>query len=320
MKKTMSILAALVSISILCGCVNIVTFDKENELNLIYVAPSTPQPPNGYPAIVLIHGFGGTKERLIDVAVSAAERGYFAITVDWRDPDGAKLKWPAQLDDVKNAIAWLVKDPSHAANWELPNPYRIDPERIGAVGLSAGGIMALRLMDLDNPPVKAVVNFAGPTNMNNEYRYLAFHEKEDPSDPLPFSLSINFEIIEFCEKLLGPYKMKDVNNDGKLDYDPNYFEESPINHINPNVSLLLMQGNVDNLVPLSQARNLYEMMRNQGGICDLIIFRNGHSFDPGLLTISCPINEMDVNSGTEYTISTETTGQDIMFEFLQSKL
>jgi acetyl esterase/lipase len=320
MKKTISILVALVSISILCGCVNIVTFDRENKLNLIYAVPSTPKPPKGYPAIVLIHGFGGTKEKLIDIAISAAEHGYFAITIDWRDPDVAKLMWPAQLDDIKNAIAWLVKDTSHAAKWSMLNLYNIDPERIGAVGLSGGGTLALRMMELDDPHIKAIVSLAGPTNLETEYRYLAFGKKEDPSDPLPFTPFVNTEIIKFCNELLGPYEMEDVNNDGKPDYDPFYFEESPINHINANVSLLFLQGNMDNLVPLSQSRSLMGKMRGMGGICDLIIYKFGHSFDPGFLTSSCPIDEMDVNSGIEYTSSKKTTGQDIMFEFFQAKL
>jgi dipeptidyl aminopeptidase/acylaminoacyl peptidase len=320
MKKPMSILALLISISFMIGCVNTATFDKEHKLNLIYVVPNTTQPPNGYPAIIFIHGYNGSNESMWKEVTASAKRGYFAISIDLQEPNGDSVRLPEQINDTKNAIAWLIKDKSHAGNWSMPNPCRIDPDRIGAVGLSAGGILALRLMESDPPPVKVIVSLAGPTNLETEYRYLAFHEKEDPSDILPFPPSINAPIIQFFNELLGPYETEDVNNDGKPYYDPYYVEESPINHINISVPTLILQGDLDNLVPLSQSKTFMEKMQDQGGICDLIVFKFGHNFDPGLLEISCPVDEMDVNSGTEYTNSKGKTGLDFIFEFFQARL
>jgi dipeptidyl aminopeptidase/acylaminoacyl peptidase len=322
MKTTLSALAVIIFLSlILGGCLNTVTYDNVNNLDLNYVAPlNFSQPTNGYPAIVFIHGYNSVKEEMMNMAIAAASRGYFAITIDWREPDGTNVMWPAQLDDAKKAVAWLIRDTSYASNWSVSNPYRIDPNRIGAAGFSLGGMISLRLTDINGPNVKAAASFAGVSDFETEYRYLAFNEVRDIYDPYPLPPSMNVIVTNFLKILLGPYQRKDINNDGKPDYDPDYFEASPINHIKANASLLLIHGNQDIAVPPSQARSLMEKVRSQGIDCDLFIFNTGHSMDPGLATAPCPSKEMDVNSGIKYTNSKTDTGMDLMFEFFQAKL
>jgi dipeptidyl aminopeptidase/acylaminoacyl peptidase len=318
MKKSVVFLFIAILTVILSGCTNTVIFDTGNNLKLNYVVPSVSQPPNGYPAIVFIHGFGGSKDKMMSIVSAAADRGYFAIAIDWRAPDGASVMWPDQIDDAKNAIAWLTKDLSHAGNWSQPNPYRIDPSRIGAMGFSGGGLIALSLGLDEN--VKAVASFAGPTNLESIYRYLSFNEKEDERDLDPSSS--RSEIIDFTEALLGPYEREDINNDGVADYDPDYFDASPINHTQAGVPLLLIHGSRDNVVPPSQSRNLMTKMRSLGGVCDLIIYKCGHnlysSLYPGLANERNPEEPMDVNSGIAY--SEEDTGLDAMFMFFDAKL
>ena len=71
--------------------------------------------------------------------------------------------WPAQNDDVRDALRWLV---DHAK--EL----RIDPERIGVMGHSAGGHLSLMLGTRpterkESLRVRCVVNFFGPTELRD---------------------------------------------------------------------------------------------------------------------------------------------------------
>lgn len=93
-------------------------------------------PPDGTaglrPALVVVHGGGwrgGDKRRgqWSRLPARYAGDGYVAISVNYRLTGEAP--WPAQVEDVKAAVRWLR---ANAA--EL----RVDPQRIGAYGNSAG--------------------------------------------------------------------------------------------------------------------------------------------------------------------------------------
>lgn len=91
------------------------------------------------PALVIVHGggwAGGSKS--VDVyqkmMIDYAEKGYVTINVEYRLTGEAGF--PACIEDVKNAVRWLR---AHAE--EL----RVDPERIGTYGHSAGAHLALML-------------------------------------------------------------------------------------------------------------------------------------------------------------------------------
>src|SRR5580700_3664307 len=96
------------------------------------------------PGLVYIHGGGwkgGSRNGYRNEIREAAQRGYVAVTVEYRltDPDKhgkAKYPFPAQLEDVKCAVRWL------RAN---AGKYHVDPKRIGATGESAGGHLSLLL-------------------------------------------------------------------------------------------------------------------------------------------------------------------------------
>jgi acetyl esterase/lipase len=94
------------------------------------------------PAVVWIHGggwFRGKKDQC--PIASLALHGYVIAAIDYRVTREAVF--PAQIQDCKAAVRWLR---AHAA--EL----RIDPERIGAFGSSAGGHLAALLGTTDGMP------------------------------------------------------------------------------------------------------------------------------------------------------------------------
>lgn len=317
MKKLSSIIIMFLSLVIISGCSNSVTYDKENNLELYYRVPYAKQPSGGYPAIVFIHGFGSNKDTMLSMVEAAAGYGYFAITIDWRQPDGISVKWPKPLVDSQNAIGWLVKDKTQSTNWSKSNLYKIDTNRIAVVGHSAGGLYALWMAHDDR--ISAVISLAGPTNLESLYRYQSFYEKEDLTDPFPISLYDNI-CIDFLTALFAPYVRVDMNNDGIPDYDPDYFRASPINFPATRVPILLIHGDNDNYVPLSQSRTLMTTIRNLGGICDMVVFNWGHFLNPGMNAPFCPSAEMDINSGIEYPDSLGYSSLDIMFSFLDATL
>ncbi len=84
------------------------------------------------PALVVVHGGGwrgGDKQRgqWSRIPAQYALNGYVAISVNYRLTGEAP--WPAQIEDVKAAVRWLR---AHAEE------HRVDVERIGAYGNSAG--------------------------------------------------------------------------------------------------------------------------------------------------------------------------------------
>jgi acetyl esterase/lipase len=126
------------------------------------------------PVIVCIHGGGfraGKRESHDPLLVRFAQRGYVAITVDYRL--APKYQFPAAVHDVKASVRWLRLN---------ARKLDIDPARIGAHGGSAGGHLAQflgvtadvqRFDGSENPgassAVAAVVNFWGPSDFPAQY-------------------------------------------------------------------------------------------------------------------------------------------------------
>ena len=128
-----------------------------------------------FPAVVCIHGGGfraGTRQRYRPIAYYLAQHGYVAAVVSYRLSPMAQF--PAPVEDVKAAVRFLRVNARR---------FHIDPQRIGAVGGSAGGHLALmlgltggvRAFEGSGPNqnassrVRAVVNFYGPTDLTASY-------------------------------------------------------------------------------------------------------------------------------------------------------
>lgn len=89
-------------------------------------------------AMILIHGGGfdsGSKDfgGMTALCAELADSGIAAFAVDYRL--APKYAYPAQVNDVTDALEWL-RDPDQVAEFD------IDPERIGLFGSSAGAIIA----------------------------------------------------------------------------------------------------------------------------------------------------------------------------------
>jgi len=127
------------------------------------------------PAIVLVHGGGwrgGSKQELVyrKMLLEYAYLGYVTISIDYRLNQDAPF--PACIEDVKCAVRWLK---AHAK--EL----RVDTDRIGSYGHSAGAHLAMMLavssgnpeLEGDGPwqeyssSIACVVGGAPPTEIGN---------------------------------------------------------------------------------------------------------------------------------------------------------
>lgn len=220
------------------------------ELTLNLARPKGLKKPTA--TVALFHGGGwmrGNKTQLDRVARWLAERGFVAATIGYRL--APRHRWPAYIEDAKCSIRYLR---SAAARWS------IDPDRIGAVGFSAGAHLAMLLGTMDpadglegkgghegHPSkVNAVVSFFGPTDLDPE--------TEDPRLNA-FKRAIG--------AIMGP----------RFKEDPD--AASPVTYVdNRDVPMLLFQGTRDVLVPHAQALTMLERL-NTAGISAEVVFLVG---------------------------------------------
>lgn len=210
------------------------------ELKLDVASPAEGEGP--FPAVIAIHGGAwraGKKEDTRQVIEMFARQGYVAMSPQYRFcPDD---KFPAQVHDVKAAVRWLK---AHAEE------YKLDPERIGVTGFSAGGHLALMLGVTDSDDglegdvsegepdtrVKAVVNYFGPTDLGAE-------DIPDVSKPL-------------VKDFLGgtPQEKPEATK-----------QASPVTYVtDDDPPILTFQGTKDPLVPYTQAVKLGEAQTRSG--------------------------------------------------------
>ena len=90
-----------------------------------------------FPVVLLIHGGGwrsGDRSQELPMAEALAERGFAAVTVEYRL--SGEAQYPAGIHDLKTAVRWIR---AHAAE------YHLRPDRVAAMGGSAGGTLAAML-------------------------------------------------------------------------------------------------------------------------------------------------------------------------------
>lgn len=127
-----------------------------------------PRSEGQHPGVLLIHGGGwlaGGRRELRRVAMQMAPLGFTLVAIDYRL--APKDKFPAQIDDCKAAIDWMRENAAK---------YKIDPNRLGAWGYSAGGHLAA-LLGTTCPFISAVVAGGAPCDfrpIKPDNRFLAF--------------------------------------------------------------------------------------------------------------------------------------------------
>lgn len=213
------------------------TGDEELKLDI-----ATPKGlDHAVPAIVFIHGGGwraGNRKDLEGLTKQAAERGYVAATISYRF--APKYLFPAQVEDAKCAVRYLRS---------VAKDRHIDPDKIGAIGMSAGAHLAMMLGTMDTSDglegdgghsdqpskVQSVVSFVGPCNLVGEFpemsnQILASFVGGPPS-----------EKVDVCK------------------------QASPITYVTKgDAPMLLFFGTRDPLIPTDQAYQMTTALTNAG--------------------------------------------------------
>ncbi|NER85439.1 MAG: alpha/beta hydrolase, partial [Leptolyngbya sp. SIO1D8] len=165
-------------------------------------------------------------------------QGYTVVAIDYRH--APEYRFPTQLQDVQTALQWVQANAV---------AYDIDLNRLALAGWSAGAhLVLLAAYQPDALPVKAVVNYYGPTNLAEGYRDL----------PVPDPIDTRAVL----EAFLG----------GSPEQMPQAYQlASPIHHVRLGLPpTLLIYGGRDHLVKPIFGQQLDERLRAIGNASVLL--------------------------------------------------
>jgi len=217
------------------------------------------EPPNELmPAVLLIHGGGWAGGAHIGYyAPWLVAQGFFTASIEYRL--SGEAPWPAQIEDCKLAVRWLR---ANAAK------FRVNPDRIGVMGHSAGGHLVACLGTLGNAKelegqggfegvssrVQAVVDQCGPTDFTPEAGPAVGTNRTDHPG--------------LVKLFGGRYAEKAAL----------WRQASPALYAAADAPpFLIVHGEKDSLVPIAQSERLAEALKTAGASVEFIRVKNaGH--------------------------------------------
>ena len=195
-----------------------------------------------FPAVVWVHGGGwknGSKANCR--AEYLAEHGFAVASINYRLTHEAI--WPAQINDCRESVRWLRSN---------AKKYNLDPKNIGAWGSSAGGHLVALMGTLPVPEketisssVQAVCDWYGPTELLSM-----------PPNNVGNGRTAEDVANSNGAKLLG-CTVRDCPDLAR--------QASALDNISSDdPPFLIMHGDLDPGVPLTQSTRFYHKLQNQG--------------------------------------------------------
>ena len=203
-----------------------------------------------WPALVYVHGgswMHGDKSEAVMFARGMTSQGYLVVSINYRlYPAG---KFPDMIEDVKCAIRSLR---AHASE------YNLDPNRIAAMGPSAGGHLVSLLGTSDESAGWDVGEYLDQSS--RVQAVIAMAPITDLSKNFPNADIETMKLVGFGEH--------------------NVAQASPITYVTADdPPFLLIHGDQDTLVPYEQSQLMYDRLVQLNIPAQLIIVKNaGHSF------------------------------------------
>lgn len=234
---------------------------RRQRLDLL--VPKRPKGNGPLPVVIFIHGGawrGGDRRDGYSALGPLVATGHYAgITVGYRLTDEAI--WPAQVHDAKAAVRWARANAGR---------FNLDPDRIGAMGPSAGGHLVAMLgtsgevvgLEGDvgphsgtNSRVQCVADLYGPAELSRMGLFPSALDHDDADSPE--------------SRLIG----------GPLLSRPEAARAaSPVTYVTPDdPPFLIVHGTKDEIVPFDQSVRLHEALRKAGVDATMVpVERGGH--------------------------------------------
>lgn len=224
-----------------------VTYTKRKDLDLL--ADIYYQKNERLPVIILLHGGSwarGSKERLSDVAVYLAERNFAIVNINYRF--APEYPYPAQVEDAAAVVQFIKKH---------EKKYNFDSSKIGILGYSAGGHIALMLAAVNSessaPPVQAVVAVGAPTDLvviKHAPAVYRLVDADTKQTDVPFKNASPYYVVK--EKLESIHRSIAMP------------------------SILLLHGKYDWIVDLEHAEKMNSILKQAGVRSELVELEAGH--------------------------------------------
>ena len=222
--------------------------------------PTQEPPPGGRPAVIVIHGGGwvlGDKWSLEGYSRMLAETGIVAININYRL--APRHKFPAQVDDVRDALVWTAKNAERFA---------INLNRLGLCGYSAGGhLSALVAVLADEPFAVQVAASNWPPHDERWQQLPTVRAVCAGSPPCDFrSLPMDNTSVAF---FLGGSRREKPQA---------YRVASPTAHVSrTDPATQLIHGESDLLVPIEGTEQMHKAMCDAGVDCRFEVMpKQGH--------------------------------------------
>ena len=216
-----------------------VVYSKVEDRELLLDA-FVPRGEGKFPAVLVVHGGAwrmGNRWQLRGYANSLARMGFACFAIDYRL--APKHKFPAQIEDCRSAVKFIR---AHA------DEFQVDPNRLGAIGYSAGGHLVSLLGTTGEAPsaengdtdtrIQAVAAGGAPT----DFRYFP-----DNGDWARYLMGGNLSTV--------PEKFQQASSAAFVDKD-----DAP---------MFFFNGTKDELVPLMWTQSLYKALRQHGVATEL---------------------------------------------------
>jgi acetyl esterase/lipase len=202
-----------------------------------------------FPAVIVIPGGRWVdidKTKHADVPTYFAEHRIAAFSIEYRS--ALDFPYPAAIEDVTSAIRWVRR---HA------DDYGVDPDRLGAVGVSAGGHLAALAAARGTGPldrgarVAVVASWSGPMDLRP---LVDSDDVERIREPVRTFLGCSDE--EPCADVAA--------------------EASPITYVDETDPPMVLVHGSDDFIPVDQAESMAAALEDAGVDHHLLIAQGGH--------------------------------------------
>ena len=215
------------------------------------------------PCVMVIQGGGFRAQdgkRFRPFAEYLAENGFAAATFAYRGRPGHTYE--ETMADVKAAVRYVRK---------ISADYGIDPDRIGAVGRSAGGTLAVLL---------AVTG--DESDPEGEGGDKAYSSRIQAAVGISGVYDFIARFTDEAQVALQPRHGEKIESNGEWIGDPfsttseKWRDASAVNHLDSaDPPMLLLQCKNDTTVPWPQARDMYAKMKEAGIKAEIEIYETG---------------------------------------------
>jgi len=179
------------------------------------------------------------------------DKGFTLFIV--RHGDGSKFILPEIMDDVRQSVRFIRRN---------AETYGVDPERLGALGGSAGGHLAMMLATTSDEGVPNTRNWNWELYSGSDRvaAAVAYFPPTDIRDWFENGNSDHYEAFRFDPKLAWKY--------------------SPLLFVTPkSAPALMIHGDKDTGIPITHSENMLAEYRKNNVPCELLVIEGaGHGF------------------------------------------